>query len=423
MIEKEVIFKLIADNEKILSKKIEKRQYLKEGIKFLGYKEITVITGVRRSGKTYFVFELIQHLVKNKVPLNNILYINFEDERLSFIEPKDLEKIHEWFLEFNKPSGKIYFFLDEIQNVPKWQKWLSRSYENIKFIISGSNASLLSSELATAITGRYLKIEIYPFSFKEFVETKISYDKKTLYQTEKIALIKNYFKEYLKKGGFPEILLNNKKELLQQYYHDILFKDIITRYNIKYKESLEKIGLYLVTNISKTISLYELTRIMNSRGINTIKNYINYMKKAYLILTTNKFDYSLKKQIANPKKVYAIDTALARSVSFKFSEDFGRILENIAFIELKRRGKEVYYHKAKYECDFVIKQGLKITEAIQITKELNNENKGRELKGLIGAMKIYNLKKGLILTEEEEGELTEKGKKIIIKPIWKWLLE
>ena len=424
MIDKNTIFRIFAEKEDKFSISIVDRDCEKDAIKYLKYKEILAITGVRRCGKTYIMYYLMQHLGKNKIPKENILYLNFEDERLAFIEPKDLDKIYEWYLEFSNAKGKVYFFLDEIQNVPLWEKWLSRSFEKIKFVISGSNSTLLSSELASAITGRYIELQLYPFSFKEYLayKDKSLIDKNKAFLPEYAAKISNHLKKYIQLGGFPEVLLYGKEDLLQQYYSTILLKDIISRYNIKHKDFIEKISLYLMSNLGKLSSLYALDKIYPI-GINTIKNYLNFIEKCFLLFFMNKFDYSIKKQHANPKKVYAVDVALARAVSFKFTDDKGRILENIIFMELKRRKKESYYHKEKYECDFVVKRGMKITEVIQVCYELDENNKKREINGLTEAMNKFNLKQGIILTDNQEEELKEGNKKIIIKPDWKWLIE
>lgn len=256
----------------------------KDALRYLHYTEILAITGVRRSGKTYLMYALMQHLVnQQKVLSSQVLYLNFEDERLALIEPSDLELIHQWFLEYSSPKGKLYFFLDEIQNVPLWEKWLSRSYESIKFVISGSNATLLSSELSSALTGRHVEMEVYPFSFKEYLHhLNIPYDsKKALYSTESKAAIAKAFSHYCQQGGFPEVLLKGKKDLLSQYYKDILLRDVIARYNIRHKDYLEKLAFFLLSNISRPVSLYALNKIY-PLGINTIKNYLYYLEKSFL---------------------------------------------------------------------------------------------------------------------------------------------
>jgi uncharacterized protein len=416
MIDKNTIFRIFEESKEKFSIKIIKRNKFKELSKYINYKEILVITGVRRSGKTYSMYYLMQNLTK-KINKNNILYLNFEDERFTFLEVFDLEKILEYYYEFSKTKGKLYLFLDEIQNVPMWEKWVSRIYEKHKCIISGSNSNLLSSEISSAITGRYKEIHFYPITFKEFIDKNLSINK-----TEDIGIIKSKLNEYIKKGGFPESLLFNKTDLLQEYYKTILLKDVIKRYNIKYKDLIEKLAVFIASNYSKPISLYSLTK-QYAAGINTIKNYLNYLEKSFLFISLNKFSYSIKKQQYAPLKYYGVDVALLESINFKITNNIGRKIENIVLIELLNNNKSIFYHKEKFECDFLIKEGLNITKAIQVTYELNEDNKKKEINGLLEALKSYKLDSGLILTYEQEDELIIDNKKILINPVWKWLLE
>ncbi len=410
MIDKEIIFKILLEGEEKAKTKVIERKIVKKAKKYLDYKEIMVITGVRRSGKTYLMYLLMQHL---KEQGKKAVYINFEDERLAFIQALDLDKLLEYIEEYLSSKKKKYLFLDEIQNIPLWQKWVSRNFEKYKFIISGSNSQLLSSEFATAISGRYIELRIYPFTFNELVKPP---NKKTLLLRE-TALIKQKFDEYFEFGGFPEVILNKKKDILQDYFKSILLRDVIARHDIKHKQLLEKMALLLSTNIGNQISLYSLEKLY-SIGINTIKNYLNYLEESYMFIFIPKFSYSLKKQQYNPKKVYSIDIALSESVSFRFSEDKGRKLENLILINIISNNKEVYYHKGTNECDFLILEKGKIIEAIQVTWSLNEQNKKRELNGLKEAMQKYGVKGTIITYDQKE---TIEGIKIM--PAWEWLLK
>jgi uncharacterized protein len=345
------------------------------------------------------------------------VYINFEDERLAFIEPKDLDLLIEYYLEFENPKGRVYFFFDEIQNVPLWEKWVSRLYEKYKFILSGSNAKLLSSDLASALTGRHKEFRVYPFRFCEFVT-----DFKIDNTIESSAKVKRLFAEFFKKGGFPESLLFNKTDLLQEYYRNILLKDVIGRYNIKYKSLIEKLSLFMLSNIAKPVSLYALEKRYDA-GINTLKNYVSYLESSFLLFSIDLFSYSIKKQQYNPSKFYAVDVALAQAVSFEFTGNDGRKLENVVLIELKSKGEDVFYHRGKKECDFVVKKGLKIVKAVQVCFSLDEENEKREVEGLVDACKCYELKEGLLLTYDQEKDFVKDGVKIKVKPVWKWLLD
>jgi uncharacterized protein len=416
MLDKNIVFRIFEESKEKYITKLKKRKILESIIPALEYKEALVLSGVRRCGKTSLMFKLMQYLDKTQEGHSKV-YINFEDERLAFIEAKDLDKLIEYYLEFENPKGKIYFFLDEIQNVPLWEKWVSRLYEKYKFILSGSNSKLLSSEIASALTGRHKEFRVYPFRFLEFVE-----DFKLNSTIESNAKAKRLFEEFFEKGGFPESLLFGKKDMLQEYYRNILLKDVISRHNIKYKSLIEKLSLFIMSNSGKTISLYSLEKKYDA-GINTIKNYLSYLESSFLIFSIDLFDYSIKKQQNAPPKIYAIDVALAQAVSFEFTKNLGRKLENIVLIDLKSRGKEIYYYKKKKECDFVVKEGLKIKEAIQVCYDLNEENSKREINGLLDACKFYKLKKGLLLTYDQEKEFQKEGIKINVKPVWKWLLE
>ncbi|MEK6818322.1 MAG: ATP-binding protein, partial [Nanoarchaeota archaeon] len=270
--------------------------------------------------------------------------------------------------------------------------------------------------------GRNKVIKLYPFSFREFLllkKIKINYQ-----TTDERRAVSQAFSEYFEKGGFPLVIINDDLNLSKQYFEDILNKDVIKRYNIKKIKELNDLILYLFSNVGKTYSYSTLKQVSNIKSLSMISNYIEYLKNVFVASTINKFDYSIKKQKVSSSKFYVLDNSFLKTVAFNFSENAGRRLENLVFIELTRRGNEVYYHAKKNECDFVIKEGLKMTKAIQVCLILDNAvTKKREIDGLIEALKEYQLKEGLILTLDKEEELVLSGKKIFIKPVWKWLLE
>lgn len=232
------------------------------------------------------------------------------------------------------------------------------------------------------------------------------------------------FNRYLEYGGFPEIVTGGSTEELKQLYQDILIKDLIVRFKIRDTKIFREIALYLLSNISSPMSFNNVRKMVGAKSVTSVKNYIDFFEEAYLFFPLFKFDYSIKKQIINDRKVYAIDNGIANAVAFKFSENKGRNLENLVFIELKRRAKDIFYYKGKKECDFLIRHGLKITEAIQVSQSLGNPDaEEREIAGLLEAMEKFKLKKGLIITENQEEERKIKGEKIKIVPAWKWLLK
>lgn len=396
---------------------------------FIKFKEVVIITGPRRGGKSSLMKLICDDLIKkDKVPPSNILYLNFEDERFIEFNTGDFAQIYELFLQINKPAGRLYFFLDEIQNVNGWERWVNRLYENenIKIFVTGSNASLLSSEISTALTGRNRTITNFPFSFGEFLNFRnYKLQENDFYQTKKRAVIKSFFQEYLKLGGYPEIVKINDPTLLEQYFKDIIYRDILPRYSIKKIKEIRKLCLFLASNLGSIHSYNRLQNLIGVKSINTVKTYLEILEEVFLFFRINLFDYSIKRQIYNPSKIYIIDTALGNSISFKFSENIGHIYENLVFLELKRRNKEIYYWKSKKgkEVDFLIKKGLNIEEAIQASYNLNDKKTlDREIESLLIAKDEFKIEHLSIITEDEEMEKEIEGVKIKIIPLWKWLL-
>ena len=379
--------------------------------------EIIVITGIRRCGKSSLL-KIISKKLKEK-----FVYMNFDDIRLTDFKVENFEDIEDIVSERYGIKTNVIFLLDEIQNVPFWERWVNNLYtKRIKVFVTGSNSSLLSSEISTFLTGRNKVIKLYPFSFKEFLLVKkIKIDYQT---TDERRAISQAFNYYFENGGFPLVIINDDLSLSKQYFEDILNKDIIKRYNLKKIKELNNLILYLLSNVSKTYSYSTLKQVSSIKSLSMINNYIGYLKNVFVASTINKFDYSIKKQKVSSSKFYVLDNSFLKTVAFNFSENAGKRLENLVFIELVRDGNEVYYHAKNNECDFIIKEGLKITKAIQICLVLDNAvTKKREVDGLIEALKEYRLKEGLILTLDKEEEFILKDKKIIIKPVWKWLLE
>lgn len=396
---------------------------------FIKFKEVVIITGPRRGGKSSLMKLICDDLIKkDKVSPSNILYLNFEDERFIEFNTVDFAQIFELFLQINKPMGRLYFFLDEIQNVTGWERWVNRLYENenIKIFITGSNASLLSSEISTALTGRNRTVTNFPFSFGEFLTFKnYRLQENDFYQTRKRAVIKGFFQEYLRLGGYPEIIKINDPTLLEQYFKDIIYRDILPRYSIKKIKEIRELCLFLASNLSSIHSYNKLQNLIEVKSINTVKTYLEILEEAYLFFRINLFDYSIKRQIYNPSKIYIIDTALGNSISFKFSENIGHIYENLVFLELKRRNKEIYYWKSKKgkEVDFLIKKGLNIEEAIQVSYNLDyKKTLDREIESLLMAKDEFKIRHLNIITEDEEAEKEIGDVKIKIVPLWKWLL-
>jgi len=386
-------------------------------LKYLDFKEIKILEGPRRSGKSTLLYRVIKTLVEDK---KNVLYLNFDDEALRGMT---LEEVVDIFAEYKDID---YLFVDEVQHCKNWVPFVRKAYDTklLKQIwITGSNSNLIKEEYATYLTGRNIKLKISPLNFREFLSFKQkTYDSDLLSSRQK-AEVKRFFKEYLEYGGFPEVVLRSagKKELLLNYYEDFLYKDIVSRYGAD-AEKLRNLSTYLNTNASKLVSYRNLSNVLQINYVTTTK-YISYFLEVYLFSLLYRFDYSLKKQIHDDKKIFALDTGLANAVSFKFSEDYGRQLESIVFSQLKNDGYEIYYHSNGGECDFVVREKGKVTQLVQVTASLKDEKtKLREVNGLQIAMDRYGVKTGLILTDDEEGEEMYGGKMIKIMPVWRWLL-
>ncbi|MDE1824972.1 MAG: ATP-binding protein [Candidatus Micrarchaeota archaeon] len=362
-----------------------------------------IISGIRRAGKSTLLHQLSKRFA-------NFHYLNFEDPRLSDFGLNDFEKLDELF---TKEYGDYeYYLLDEIQKVEKWELFVrSRLDRKKKFIITGSNASLLSKELGTSLTGRHVDLELFPFSFKEYL----------LFKNKKAEL--PTFKGYLMDGGFPEYAKYGNSEVLQRLFIDIIQRDIVARYKLREPKVLEQMAVYLLTNIGREFSYNNLKEVFNLGSVSTVTAYISYFEDSYLLFSVPKFSFSLKKQLVNPRKIYAIDNGLARVNSVSFSSDSGRMLENMVFLGLRRKFNQIFYFSGKNECDFLVRDKNKIIMAIQTCYNLNSDNKEREFNGLVEALKEVDLSEGLILTYDQEDTFKIEKKRIIVKPVWKWLTE
>jgi len=401
-----------------------KRYIITDIKKTLKLKQIKDIIGIRRSGKTTILYQIVKFLEENGEKSKNIVFLNFDDTEInsaSFDEIiKAIEKIN--------PETR-YLFLDEIQQKNGWERWIRTLYDTDKYaqiFISGSSASLLTKDVARVLTGRHITFTIFPFSFveylvfigwKDFSEDYLEYNKNK---------ILHYLLTYIKGGGFPEVIGKNefeRKIILTNIYNDILARDISARHNVSYDIS-RKISYHLLSNNSKEFSFRSIANAIDA-SVETVETHLEYLKESYILLTLNVFSYKTKIQFKQNKKSYCIDTGLKNAVSFKFSEDIGRLVENMVFLEILRRGKEVFFWKNKnqQEVDFIIKDGLKPIQLIQVCWDIKNEKtKKREIEGLLSAMEEFKLKKGLILTEDYEEIEKYNQKEIRYKPLWKWLI-
>jgi len=416
-------FKSIIKEQREELENIEKEEKIIERIglntsnESLKYPNILAILGVRRCGKSIFSYLLAKP--------HKFAYINFDDERLAGLKSEDLDKILQSFYELYENID--YIILDEIQNVGNWELFVNRLRRTKKVILTGSNSKLLSGELSTHLTGRYLDIILFPFSFKEFLRLKEIKENKA-YTTKEKAEIMKTLQEYLEIGGFPETYKFGKV-MISRIYEDILTKDILLRYNITKKEEIKKLAKYLITNSSEEITYSKLARIFNIKHVSTISNWISYLENTFLIFKLERFDFKLKQQFIAPKKVYCIDSGLMNSIGFKFSENKGRVMENEVALELQRRKEnsfEVYYWKdhKQNEVDFVVKRGKKIESLIQVSYINSKEEiKEREVNALLKASKELRCRNLIVITWDYETELKFEGENIKFVPLWRWLLE
>ncbi|MBI2134114.1 ATP-binding protein [Candidatus Woesearchaeota archaeon] len=362
-----------------------------------------IITGIRRCGKSTLLNQILRKQEKG-------YYLNLEDPRLEGFELADFNKIEEIMKEIYGEGG--IFFFDEIQNAPKWEKFIRYLIDKKeRVLLTGSNAALLSIELGTKLTGRHLQIEMFPFSFREFLSI-----------TEQNPSI-NSFQAHLHMGGFPEYIKKGDPEILHELFYDIVAKDIAVRFGIKNISTLKKMLVYLISNVGKEFSYNSIKKTFFVKSVQSVIDYVSYFENAYLIFTVPRFSYSYKQQQVNPKKVYSIDNGFSHNNSATFSKDMGKMLENLVFLNLRRTFKEIFYFKETNECDFVIKQRDKIISAIQVCFDFNEETKDREISGLMDALTKFNLKEGIILTYKQKDHFIIDGKKIIVKPVWEWLME
>ena len=366
----------------------------------LSVDHVSIISGIRRCGKS----TLLRQLARKK---NSTCFLSFEDPRLTQFEVNDFFKLEKIFEQTD--DSKIYFF-DEIQHVEGWERFIRVLHDKkTRVVLSGSNASILSRELGTSLTGRQITYELFPFSFTEYLALKN--------QTPG----PDSFSGYLLLGGFPDYLTSSNQNVLISLYNDLIYRDIIVRHGLRNAKVVRELGVYLATNIGKEFSSNKLATIFELGSVNTVLSYLSYFEDAYLFFTVPHFSWSAKQQARNPKKIYGIDTGLIRSLSLSFSGDQGRLLENVVFIELKRRGKDVYYYRSGNECDFVVVKDHLVEMLIQVCFELNADNLQRELTGLTQAMDELDMQTGLILTMHQEDQIVKGNRKVTVQPVWKWI--
>ncbi len=390
--------------------------------------KVISLVGPRRAGKTFYFYQLIYNLLKNNIDPTLILYINFEDDRILPLQSSDLNEILEAYYElYPENTGKmLYLFFDEIQNVENWEVFIRRidDTKNAKIYITGSSSKLLSQEIATSLRGRTLSYHMYTLGFEEFLRMKQVILDKDFEYTDKRYLVKNLFDEYLYSGGYPEVVLESeemRRDILKNYFELIIYRDIVERFSIRNTTLLKNLLKYLITNISTQFSVNAYYRaVKNDIAVSkeTIIEYLSHLEDINLIYLVPFFSYSLKRQQVNPRKVYCADNGLRNAVSFRFSKDEGRLAENLVFLELKRRGEELYYWKSRGEVDFVFSDDENFLTALNVS--YTDMPAERETNSLLEFIEEFGAKvKDLILLTEDT-EKVEGGIRYV--PLWKWML-
>jgi len=361
-----------------------------------------IVSGVRRCGKSTLLFQLLD----DRYP--DGLYLNFEDPRLFGFDLKDFVRLDKVI----EQNGTNVLLFDEIQIIPDWERYVRQKLdESFKVIITGSNANLLSKELGTKLTGRHITKELFPFSYREFLVCK-QWDEG-----------ESHIRDYITTGGFPEYIKQGYEDILHFILEDILIRDIAVRYGLKDIHKLQQLALYLLSNVGKPISANRLKSIIEVGSTNTITEYLSYLEDSYLIQLIQKFDYSPRKQLINPRKIYAIDTGLTVVNSTSYSADKGRLLENMVYNHLRRKYKRINYFLDKGECDFVIFDRDKVVQVVQVCYLLNQDNMEREINGLMEAMNFFKLTTGIIVTFGQTEEFEQDNKIIHVMSAHDFLLD
>jgi predicted AAA+ superfamily ATPase len=389
-------------------------------------KEVLVITGVRRSGKSSVMMLLIKECLST-VPAKQVLYVNFDD--LAF-EEASIEDVIEEFERLMAPSGKMYVFLDEVQRKPGWERWLKRYYDgpaDIKFVVSGSNSSLLMTEYSSYLTGRDAPLVMYPLDLRELASfNRIDVESEIARTSNRVSL-QRMTEEYLRYGGFPEVVLEQdpklKWGLLKGYFSAIIAHDILGRVEVREKGKLERLAAFLATNVSREASTKAMGKMLELNPA-TVQEYLDHFQDAYLFFQVNHHSYSLKAQYTYPRKVYCVDTGLRNAVGFRFSEDLGWLMENAVFLKVAREGEVYYWREGSTGVDFVVQEGTEVRKLVQVSYDLSDpRTRKREEGGLLAAMRHFGLDRGTIVTWDEEGLVDHDDLVMELIPLWRWLLD
>jgi predicted AAA+ superfamily ATPase len=396
--------------------------------------KVVTIVGPRRAGKTYFLYQIMTEILRRGADITDMLYVNFEDERITPIKAENLQDLLDAYAELYEGKAKPNVFLDEVQNVVGWDRFVRRLSEaGLRVFVTGSNSHMLGREISTSLGGRTVTYEVFPFSFREFIALRgIKLQKDAVYGKTRHRFGPLY-EEYFLSGGYPEIVFAEgdsiKRRILQDYFNTIFYKDLVDRYSIKNTELLRQWLNLLIMNLSSLVSFSKVENDFKSRGMKlsraTLSYFARYVEEAFFGFFLEMHSESVRKRQVNPKKFDLVDVGLHNFLTFKFSENKGRILENLVFLELRRSLPSVFYYRTAggEEVDFLVRNG-KDTKLIQVCYDLHNLDVfTREKKALISGNRELGLRRGTIITESEKRTLTEDGQTLEIVPAWEWLIK
>lgn len=416
---------------------VPREKYLERLKKLIEIRHVLTLTGVRRAGKSTLMQQLMQHLIVEKgIPAKNVVYLFLEDilvQQHLYLGSKLLEDLYNFYLETYNPQGKVYLFLDEIQGVKDFNRWVSSKYErqeSVKFVLSGSRRSLIESESATVLTGRNVQIDVYPLNFYEYlgikgvrIEGEASIESLQQANFSKKASIIHHLGNYLKEGGYPEIVLAEdeevKREIASSYYRDSVTRDVVLPNGVRNQGEVEILGLQIMSGFTKTHTYSSLSR-PQKLSIDTTKAYLDYFERAYLFFVSKHFSYKTKEtqDIQRARKIYVVDNGLRNFNVPLLSPDLGQCAENIVYIELRKQNAAVHYWKGKKEIDFVTMNPTLAFYNVSYTDQLHD----REIEGMVEGLKEFNLSNGVVLTKNYFDKKEVEGMKIEFIPLWAWLI-
>ena len=393
------------------------RERLADVAKAASLPHAVIVSGLRRVGKSTLLAQMAHRLGRD-----TFYYLDFEDDRFLGFQAEDANDLYQLLVEIF--GARKVFIIDEIQNIPGWEHFVRRFMDmGFKLYISGSNASLLSRELGTRLTGRYVPVELFPFSLSEFLQFRGQPvpDPKRMTTIEK-GQLQSALDAYLQAGGIPDALKYPELSLLRILYDDVLYRDIVTRYHLGSVSALRELAFFLISNPACLVSFNKLKNQFHLGSVNTIKHYIHYMENSWLVFTQNLYDFSVKRQQIAPKKIYCIDSGLSNAVGFGFSPNTGKLLENLAFLSFRQHTKEIYYYTSPggYEVDFYLPQQQLL---VQVTQDLENPAvREREVRALADAVQSVKVHRALILCDTNEDGFKVNGVPVEVRSTAEWLL-